>query len=243
MKLLLDGDIVAYQITAACEQEFEWADDRWTLNCDIADCQDRLRVFQEGLLSKFPESEIHYTFSDKNNFRKDVYPAYKGSRKTRKPIAYKPFVDWIKHRYPHYELPKLEADDVMGIMSTEQPGEWIIVTIDKDLNQIPGKVYNWSTQTLHDISIEEADNFFYVQCLTGDITDNYPGLKGTGPVGAIKLLDAKGYSWKSVVECYEKAGQTEEDALIQARCARILRNTDWDKDKQEVVLWTGVSLA
>ena len=238
MKLLLDGDIVAYQIASACEHEYEWDDDRWTLNCDIADCQDRLRVFQDGLYNKFPNSEIHYTFSDKLNFRKEIYPAYKGNRKTRKPIAYHPFVAWIKHRYPHYTLPKLEADDVMGIMSTQSPGEWIIVTIDKDLKQIPGKVYTWNSDTLHEIPQEEGDKFFYIQCLTGDTTDNYPGLKGTGPVGALKLLEAKGYSWKSVVECYEKAGQTEEDALIQARCARILRASDWDKDKQEVILWT-----
>jgi len=241
MKLLLDGDIVAYQISSACEQIHEWHEDRWTLNCDIADCQDNLRAFQDGLYKKFPESEIHYTFSDKLNFRKEVYPSYKGNRKTRKPIAYKPFVDWIKARYPHYGLPKLEADDVMGIMSTQQPGEWIIVTIDKDLNQIPGKVYNWTKQELNEFSLEDADNFFYMQCLTGDTTDNYPGLKGLGPVGAKKLLDSKGYNWQTVVDAYIKAGQTEEDALTQARCARILRASDWDSEKQEVVLWTSAS--
>jgi len=51
-------------------------------------------------------------------------------------------------------------------------------------------------------------------------------------------LDTKGATWPSVVEAYKKAKLTEEDALMNARCARILRASDWDFKKEEVKLWT-----
>lgn len=33
-------------------------------------------------------------------------------------------------------------------------------------------------------------------------------------------------------------GMTEEDLLVQARVARILRATDWNFEKEEPILWT-----
>lgn len=44
--------------------------------------------------------------------------------------------------------------------------------------------------------------------------------------------------WTSVVSAYEKVGLTEDDALIQARCARILRHGEYDFNTKEVKLWT-----
>ncbi|WP_026868796.1 hypothetical protein [Inquilinus limosus] len=43
--------------------------------------------------------------------------------------------------------------------------------------------------------------------------------------------------WSIVVSHYEAAGLTEEDALVQARVARICRNTDYDYERKEVKLW------
>lgn len=44
--------------------------------------------------------------------------------------------------------------------------------------------------------------------------------------------------WHSIISAYEKVGLTEAEALVQARCARILRHGEYDFKKQEVVLWT-----
>jgi DNA polymerase-1 len=44
--------------------------------------------------------------------------------------------------------------------------------------------------------------------------------------------------WAAVVSHYEAAGLTEEDALVQARVARILHRSDYDMDKKEPILWT-----
>ena len=43
--------------------------------------------------------------------------------------------------------------------------------------------------------------------------------------------------WKLVKNSYEKMGYTEEDALRNARMARILRAEDYDFKKKEVKLW------
>jgi DNA polymerase-1 len=40
-----------------------------------------------------------------------------------------------------------------------------------------------------------------------------------------------------VVAAYEKAGLTEEDAIVQARVARILRYEEFNQKKEEVLLW------
>jgi hypothetical protein len=41
----------------------------------------------------------------------------------------------------------------------------------------------------------------------------------------------------SVKNAYDKAGLTEEDALVQARVAYILRKSDYDRKTQTVKLW------
>ena len=47
--------------------------------------------------------------------------------------------------------------------------------------------------------------------------------------------------WDRIVAAYAKAGLSEADALAQARCARILRNTDWDGSHP--ILWEPGKLA
>ena len=70
----------------------------------------------------------------------------------------------------------------------------------------------------------------------GDAVDGYAGLKGVGPKTAVKLLDKHGWDWDGVVKIYESKDQTEEDALLNARLAYILRNKDYTNN--EVQLWT-----
>ena len=43
--------------------------------------------------------------------------------------------------------------------------------------------------------------------------------------------------WTSVVSAYAKVGLTEADALVQARCARILRHGEYNFKTKEVSLW------
>jgi DNA polymerase-1 len=188
--------------------------------------------------------EIILCFSDpKHNFRKDVYPNYKSNRKSkRKPVCYKGLLEYLNENYPFVTYPKLEGDDVCGILATNGSlSNPIIVSADKDFKTIPTSFFDTARGTAEVIDELEANYWHLYQTLIGDTTDGYPGCKGIGPVAATKLLDKavnKGENlWDVVVAAYKKAGFDEEYALVQARCAYILRASHFDFEKQEVKLW------
>jgi DNA polymerase-1 len=74
--------------------------------------------------------------------------------------------------------------------------------------------------------------------MSGDTVDGFSGAKGIGSVTANKLLDKNGATWETVVKAYESKGQTEEDALINARLSYILRNkNEYNQKEGEITLW------
>jgi DNA polymerase-1 len=125
----------------------------------------------------------------------------------------------------------------------------IAVTIDKDLRTVPG--WHWNPDKEEEpvyVEKEDADVFFYLQWMTGDTTDNIPGLWRVGPKKAEKFLaNTPRSEWEEqILELYknEKRPETkqvdmspEDFALAMARCVRILRNGEYDKDNKEVILW------
>jgi len=154
------------------------------------------------------------------------------------------------------EVPTLEGDDVLGLLATHPKPEWIpenriVVSIDKDMQTLPGiRLYmpNRPDDGVRDISPHAADVNWMKQTLAGDAVDNYPGFPGIGAAGAEALLlpvherhrtssvgQHLGALWRCVVDTYTTRtprGGTEpltvEDALLQARLARILRHGDWE---------------
>jgi DNA polymerase-1 len=132
-------------------------------------------------------------------------------------------------------FPRLEADDVCGIMATEDP-TFVAVSGDKDFGTLPITWYNMLRDEMRSVTPEEADKFHLIQTLAGDPTDGYMGVKGIGTKTAEKILEKDGYNWETVVATYEKAGLTEDDALVTARLARILRASDYDG--VDIKLWT-----
>jgi DNA polymerase-1 len=133
---------------------------------------------------------------------------------------------------------RLEADDILGILGTRDP-ESIIVTIDKDLKSVPGNHWNPDKKENGVVKVgqDEADFFFLTQAIAGDSTDNYKGVPGMGMVKAKRLLEKEGASWQTVVDAYAKADLPESEALLNARMARILRDSDWNRKKNTVTLW------
>jgi DNA polymerase-1 len=239
--LLIDGDVVVYKTTAAVEQEIAWGDDLWTLHSNPDEAK---RIIEEQLevwKSKLSATDVVVAFSDSHNFRKDIYPPYKSSRSgKRKHLAYKDVKQWMIDRWASYQRPGLEGDDILGILSTSDKiirGQKIIISVDKDFKTIPGYSFNPDKDTIPlFVDRRLADYMHLYQTLTGDATDGYPGLPGCGPKGAEKVLEEP--TWEAVVAAYAKRGLTEDDALIQARCARILRAEDYDFKNKEVKLWS-----
>ena len=235
--LLIDGDLYLYQAAAACETETDWGDDIWSLTCDVGAAKkmfnSRLETFKERLDS----DEILVCFTVGENFRKTVLPDYKGGRKkTRKPVGYKYLVGWAQENYPCHVQDTLEADDIMGILQSAKTHPTCIVSDDKDMKTIPGKLYRPMADELLHIKDAEANYYFFTQCLTGDATDGYGGIPGIGPKKAEGIL-GNHPSWDQVAQAYIKAGLTREEAIAQSRCARILRSCDWNWDTETINMW------
>ena len=63
-------------------------------------------------------------------------------------------------------------------------------------------------------------------------------MPGIGVKRAETLFNKEGYNWATVVKAFEDKGLTEDDALLNARLARILTIEDYDTERQEPKLWT-----
>lgn len=245
--LLVDADIVAYKFAAAAEENFSFDEG---VPLQLLDNFDHVTVqvddYLAELMTKLGGTKLVLALScpSEENFRLTVLDTYKANRKDiQRPTYLKQVREWLSKQYPKaiYQRPTLEGDDVMGILATSKviPGKKIIVSEDKDLQQIPGWLYNPRKDTEpRKITEEEGDYYFYTQTLTGDPTDNYKGCPGIGKVRAEKLLAESEDKWTTIVETYESKGLTEEDALVQARVARICRASDYDFKGRKVILWS-----
>ena len=60
------------------------------------------------------------------------------------------------------------------IMQTMPGSDTIIVSDDKDMRTIPGRLYRPMSDEMMEITSAEADHHFFTQCLTGDPTDGFP---------------------------------------------------------------------
>jgi len=120
-----------------------------------------------------------------------------------------------------------EADDIMATMArkaVEEGWEAVLVTGDKDALQLvrPGvRVFNVSRDAWMDpAQIEEKFGIppsavrDYL-AIVGDSSDNVPGLKGVGPVGAVKLIKAYG-SLKGAIAAAKKGDKALTPKLAQA---------------------------
>jgi DNA polymerase-1 len=251
---LIDGDVLVYRIGFAVEKSVDWGEGKHTLHADEQEATQAVDLLMGEILEAVGSQEyfVALTCHETVNFRKYFYPAYKENRtKNRKPLLWKFIREYLTSQYAAQVKANLEADDILGIWSTKQwtgAPDRVIVSIDKDFKSVPGRFYNFNKQEWYEITEEEADFNFFMQVLTGDKTDNYPGCQGIGPKKAQSILsNATSQSeegtrnntlWRSVLTAYKRTGFGAEYALTQARCARILRACDYDFTKKQPILWS-----
>ncbi|AYJ85521.1 T7 exonuclease [Sphingomonas paeninsulae] len=237
-QLLIDGDLFLFKAVAAAEYEADWGDGIFVASTNVKQAQDMVISMIDSVKTALNSDDIVIVLSGSKNFRYTVDPSYKSNRKSRKPLGYKALTTWIYETYPGKVISQdiLEADDYLGILATK-PGaiDRIIVSDDKDLKTIPGRLFRMSE--LSTIDEDQADRYWWSQVLTGDATDGYKGCPGVGPVKAEAILSKPGDRWENVRQAYLKAGLTTEDAVLQARLARILHFDDWDTATKSVRLW------
>jgi len=247
-RLLIDGDIYCYQQALAAQTIFNFGDgdeDVTVVNEEAAIAN--LDAAFHSLLKTLSAEDVIVCITHPENFRKKLLSSYKENRAAKeKPKLLDALRKHVMDNWKGFCKPGIEADDSLGILSTRgsEVYQLIIVSGDKDLETIPGWLYNPRKDTKpRKITEEEADYKFFSQALTGDATDGYKGCPGIGKVKAAVILDPYLGSplidlWNLIVETYEAKGLTEQDALTQARMARILRVIDYDFKNDEVILWT-----
>ncbi|MEX0619011.1 MAG: DNA polymerase I [Pseudohongiellaceae bacterium] len=162
-----------------------------------------------SLIKGYPGSHTAIIFDAKGKtFRHEVYEAYKATRPSMPPeLAQQipPIHDIIRAMgLPLLIIDNVEADDVIGTLA-DRAGkagiDTIISTGDKDLAQLVNKhvtLINTMTNEALDIEGVEAkfgippDRIIDYLALTGDKSDNIPGVPGVGPKTAVKWLQQYG---------------------------------------------------
>lgn len=256
--VIIDGDVVVYKVAEAVAESFELSteeDDEYIYRnigwANKQQAKDYVENLIDDICKKCKADSVAICLSDMtSNFRKQLNPNYKANRKSIKPILYEFIRNYIKDEsgYKLYEKPSLEADDVIGILATTDKiikGDKVVWSLDKDFKTIPCKFHRANPQgndKSYAITQEEADWWFMYQTLIGDTVDGYYGCKGIGDKTAKKILGEIGGSnlaemWQKVVETFKSKGYTEDDALLNARMARILHFEDYDFKNKEAKLW------
>jgi len=241
--ILIDADVLAFESSIIAQENIQWEEELWTVHADMAVAKQRVLGRIEQFKDLLKADEVVLALSDRANFRRKLFPDYKSNRrKSVLPIILKPMKQWMIEELDAQLWANVEADDVLSILATERPNRLdkrIIVSIDKDFKGVPGIFYDYNKEEYHEPTEEEADNFHLLQALMGDSTDGFSGAKGVGAVTAKKWLDEHGYTWESVVAMYEKKGQDEQDALMNAWMARLLRKQEYNKKQKHITkLWT-----
>jgi DNA polymerase-1 len=250
--LLVDADILLYKFAFPHHQTIEWDSETSSevINADRA--VEELDFFVEFLMEKTKTRSCRLCLSSDFNFRYLVLPTYKHNRvETEKPYLFQHLKDHVESNYDIVSWKWYEADDVLGVLSTGSPGKYIIASIDKDLKQIPGQLFNWNKGKMVTVTPEEGSYYHLQQTLMGDPTDGYHGCPKIGPKKASILLDEflmgsdgkllkspdMAPVWDAIVKQYERRELNGTEALRQARVARICQHGQYNPGGVQPTLW------
>ena len=256
--LLIDADIEAFVYSSANQKTiyFDGRENPPAISADFESAKEGVLRQIETYRQQLAATDVVVCLSDPEaNFRKSIYPDYKGHRDyTHRPIHLQRLKDWFKSPesgFKTYQRAALEADDCMGILATHPTlihGERVIVSADKDMQTIPGLLFNpQRDRKPRKISKLQADRFHLWQTITGDATDGYPGARGVGKESheakAVLACRTVAEGWQHVLAAFRRARvkpgdlEPEKQALVMARCARILRSSDWNYTTKSPIPW------
>lgn len=252
---LLDGDIIRYELGFAAEAGWKA---KTTLDANpppwdyVAELLHMRLENIKGMCNTDKAPKIYYTSGP--TFRYDIAKRkpYKGTRKENKPWHYDNLTTYLKNVLGATEVTGIEADDRLAMDHCSSLNTTILCSRDKDLMQLPGYFYSWELgrqpswgpdliDTVGDIELAPKNEkikgtgeaFFWSQVLTGDPTDNTPGLPACGPVAAYTLL-------KPITERYRGSGISEGECLREMEAAvceayRGVYGHSWREEMQEQV--------
>ncbi len=177
--------------------------------------------------------------SREGSFRRDIYPAYKANR----PPLPEDLACQIERIHevvaalgiPMLAAPRAEADDVIATAvkrARDKGWKTVVVSADKDLLQLVGEdTVMWDTMRNRVFGVAETVAKFGVPptkvrdllSLTGDSSDNIPGVPSVGPKTAAKLLAAHGDLDGVYAHLDEVKGRVKEKLRDHEGSARLSR--------------------
>jgi DNA polymerase-1 len=185
---------------------------------------------------------VIFDYSSKT-FRNELYPQYKANR-VEPPEDLRPQFGLIRQATRAFNLPCIEmegfeADDLIATyarQAREAGGDVTIISSDKDLMQlVTDKVILYDQMKDRRIGIPEViekwgvppEKMVDLQALTGDSTDNVPGVPGIGPKTAAQLLEEYG----DLETLMARAGEIKQ----QKRRENLIASIDLVKLSRELV--------
>ena len=173
-------------------------------------------------------------------FRKEIYPLYKANR-SAPPEDLIPQFGLIRHATRAFNLPCIEtegfeADDIIATYARQAEAigaDVTIVSSDKDLMQlVTANVHMYDAMKDKQIGVPDViekwgvapEKMIDLQAMTGDSTDNVPGIPGIGPKTAAQLLEEFG----DLETLLSRAGEIKqvkrrENIVANAELARLSR--------------------
>jgi DNA polymerase-1 len=206
------------------------------------------RSLMDIILAADPPEYLAVSFDTGKTFRDDIFADYKATR-AKTPDELHMQVDRIREVVSAFNVPILEmegyeADDVLGTVALLSAGQGVpavILTGDRDLLQLVDD----NTQVLlagrggteeYDVAAVEAkmgvrpDQIVDYKALTGDSSDNIPGVRGVGEKTATALLQKYG-TLEAIYEHVDEIESTRfrsalikgrDDAFLSQKLARIV---------------------
>ncbi len=246
--LLIDADGFIFS-TAIVLQETNPFDDTAMPTFDRTKGIKVLEARFKKLIKKFNADRVIMFVScrrEEGHRRTMITESYKANRNNQKsPVGLPILRSYVEKHYETISEPALEADDLIGIYSSDpkrnKEFKQIIVSMDKDVIWLAGRAYSPNKDKKSMLTKAESLKKFIFQTICGDSADGYKGIPGIGKVGANKFINGVAVLsniWEELVELAATKKCDEEYMMVQARLAWILRHGDYNFDTQEIKLWT-----
>ena len=170
-------------------------------------------------------------------FRHEAFEAYKANRSETPELvkqALEPLQEILKAlNIPVLMVPGFEADDVIGSMAkqwSDNETEVYMVTPDKDYGQLLTKnIFQYKPakggseieiidekKICEQYDIQKPEQVIDILTIWGDASDNVPGIRGIGEVGAKKLISKYG-SLENVIEHIGELPAKQQESVKNAQ--------------------------
>jgi DNA polymerase-1 len=193
-----------------------------------------------SLITEYQPEHMAVVFDARGKtFRHDMYQEYKANRPTMPDdlaVQIEPLQALVRAMgLPLLQVAGVEADDVIGTLAskaTEQGIETVISTGDKDMAQLVSPhvtlVNTMSQTTLDTAGVEEKFGvpprlIIDFLALTGDSSDNIPGIPGVGPKTAARWLTTYGSLDAVIAHADEIKGKAGESLRANLKTLVLAR--------------------